>query len=145
MAITGIDFLLGNDFLKQFGNVRIEEKDQRPLLTLGDLLLNVIQLPMTKEQNTHYSVISVATVSTGCPPNPLLLEPSTILLAYQSLSIGHALMSDLCPFIPIANLSAHPVWIGEGTLKTFTTTDIVFFMNRDHLDVLPNNGVSIYI
>ena len=160
MGMTGIDLLLGNDFLKQFGNVRIDYKDQRPLLTLGDLPLNAIQLPMTYDQNIGrlltatrleipaYSVISVATVSTSCPPGPLLLEPSAALLAYQSLSVGHALVPDLCPFIPIANLSAHPVWIGEGvslgTLKTCTTTDMVVPMNRDHMDLLPINGVSIH-
>ena len=42
MGMTGIDLLLGNDFLKQFGKVRNDYNDPRPLLTLGNLPLNAI-------------------------------------------------------------------------------------------------------
>lgn len=36
MNIGGISLLLGSDFLKQFGRIQIEYKDQAALLSLGD-------------------------------------------------------------------------------------------------------------
>ena len=161
MGMTGIDLLLGNDFLKQFGKVRIDYNDPRPLLTLGDLPLNAIHphpnpttqgigklVTATNLEIPAFSVIPVATVLTFCPPGPLLLEPSATLLASQSLSAGHALVPDNCSFIPVANLSPHPVWIGEGvslgTLRTCTASDSVIPMVCDQRDTLPINGVSIH-
>ncbi|KZR96586.1 Uncharacterized protein APZ42_008998, partial [Daphnia magna] len=49
MAMSGIELLMGNDFLKQFGCIRINYQAEKPLLTMGDLPLAVISLPAKEE------------------------------------------------------------------------------------------------
>lgn len=49
MAMSGIELLMGNDFLKQFGSIRINYQAEKPLLTMGDLPLAVISIPAKEE------------------------------------------------------------------------------------------------
>ena len=42
MQMEGIDLLLGNDFLKQFGKLHIDYQDSQTLITVGKLPLNLI-------------------------------------------------------------------------------------------------------
>ena len=51
MQMEGIDLLLGNDFLKQFGKLHIDYQDSQTLITVGELPLNVIT-PKQQEQRT---------------------------------------------------------------------------------------------
>ena len=50
MQMEGIDLLLGNDFLKQFGKLHIDYQDSQTLITVGELPLNLIRLH-PKNQN----------------------------------------------------------------------------------------------
>ena len=42
MQMEGIDLLLGNDFLKQFGKLHIDYQDSQTLITVGELPSNLI-------------------------------------------------------------------------------------------------------
>jgi hypothetical protein len=43
MHMEGMDLLLGNDFLNQFGKLQIEYQASKTLITVRDLPLNVIE------------------------------------------------------------------------------------------------------
>jgi hypothetical protein len=43
MQMEEIDLLLGNDFLKQFGNLHIDYQASKTLITVVDLPLNLIK------------------------------------------------------------------------------------------------------
>ncbi len=55
MQMEGIDLLLGNDFLKQFGKLHIDYQDSQTLITVGELPLNVIT-PKKQEQGKSVKI-----------------------------------------------------------------------------------------
>ena len=46
MEMDGMTLLLGNDFLKQFGRLEIDYRNQSPLITLEEVPLNNIQIEL---------------------------------------------------------------------------------------------------
>ncbi|KZS07239.1 Uncharacterized protein APZ42_029099, partial [Daphnia magna] len=49
MGMSGMELLMGNSFLKQFGSIRINYQAEKPLPTMVDLPLAVISLPAKQE------------------------------------------------------------------------------------------------
>ncbi|KZS10694.1 Uncharacterized protein APZ42_024785 [Daphnia magna] len=100
MAMSGIELLMGNDFLKQFGSIRINYQAEKPLLTMGDLSLAVISLPAKEETE---DTILVSNERQEIP----------------ALSTGHALVQKDLENILVANLSPKSVRLEKGvTLGT---------------------------
>ncbi|KAI9552646.1 pol polyprotein [Daphnia sinensis] len=62
MAMSGMELLMGNDFLKQFGSIRINYQAEKPLLTMGDLPLAAISLPAKEESEDTLPKTAFVTV-----------------------------------------------------------------------------------
>ncbi|KAI9565302.1 hypothetical protein GHT06_009090 [Daphnia sinensis] len=100
MAMSGMELLMGNDFLKQFGSIRINYQAEKPLLTMGDLPLAAISLPAKEESE---DTVLVSNERQEIP----------------ALSTGHAIVQNDLENIPVANLSPKSVWLEKGvTLGT---------------------------
>ena len=137
MAMDGIELLLGNDFLKQYGKVQIEYKNNSTLLTLGDLPLAAVN-PFEDVEDTRprklvtcegaeipaFSVVQVRTKTAGITEGQMILNPSKKLLATKAISTGHAILvaTNNQSTVPVANLSPQPVWLCEGA--SLGTVDI---------------------
>jgi hypothetical protein len=98
MQMEGIDLLLGNDFLKQFGKLNIDYQDSQTLITVGELPLNLItpQKPepgkSVKIQTTeglNVPAFSVRQVPISQPSSleTQLFTPSRKLMIQKSLTV----------------------------------------------------------
>ena len=123
MAMSGIELLMGNDFLKQFGSIRINYQAEKPLLTMGDLPLAAISLSTVEEPKDTvfvfsdrqeipaYSIKRVPAKAFNKMEGACVLKPSDSLMAATSLSTGHALVATDLENIPVVNISPKPVWL----------------------------------
>ncbi|KAI9565174.1 hypothetical protein GHT06_008951 [Daphnia sinensis] len=131
MAMSGMELSMGNDFLKQFGSIRINYQAEKPLLTMGDLPLAAISLPAKEESEDTvlvsnerqeipaYSIKPVPAKVSSKMEGACVLKPSDSLMATTSLSTGHAIVQNDLENIPVANLSPKSVWLEKGvTLGT---------------------------
>ena len=129
LQMDGIDLLLGNDFLKQFGRLQIDYLKASTLLTLGELPLAEItaeaidtpiaQVKITAAEGTEIPPFSVVNVATHSPPvsaAQLLFTPSMNLLKTKAVSAGHAIVNTDVTVVPIANLSSVAVWLHVGAV-----------------------------
>ena len=106
MEMDGMTLLLGNDFLKQFGRLEIDYRNQSPMITLGDLSLNNIhvddgknapvggQLPvftLTARMIAAQTSAAVTILPLKKTTGHWLMEPSAHLMATKALSAGISL------------------------------------------------------
>jgi predicted aspartyl protease len=151
MQMEGIDLLLGNDFLKQFGKLNIDYQDSQTLITVGELPLNLItpQKPepgkSVKIQTTeglNVPAFSVRQVPISQPSSleTQLFTPSRKLMIQKSLTVGHALLSGRVTTVPIANMSCQDVWLDKGTTlgTSQSYTDKIFQCNLEDAGLLPS-------
>ncbi|KZR95654.1 Uncharacterized protein APZ42_010496, partial [Daphnia magna] len=116
MAMSGMELLMGNDFLAQFGSIRINYQAEKPLLTMGDFPLAAISLPAEEESEATvlvsnerqeipaYSIKPVPAKVSSKMEGACVLKPSNSLMATTSLSTGHAIVQNDLENIPVANL-----------------------------------------
>ena len=133
MQMEGIDLLLGNDFLKQFGKLHIDYQDSQTLITVGELPLNLItpkkpepgkSVKIQTTEGLNIPAFSVRQVPVSQPSglDTQLFTPSRKLMIQKSLTVGHALLSGRITTVPIANMSCQDVWLDKGsTLGTSQT------------------------
>lgn len=150
MAMEGIDLLLGNDFLKQFGKLQIDYTGDATLVTLGELPFKEIHpqdnsrlhkcsvVAATSHMIPALSVIPVATRPCTSFPVTALFTPSAGLLAKKTLTVGHAILPEKWQTIPVANLSLTPVWLEEGstlgTIQPYTNEIVQCDWNKTPLE-----------
>ena len=126
--MDGIDLILGNDFLKQYGKVQIDYRESKASITFGDQPLAAItSQPMDHQPRSvklltttdvtvpSFSVANVGTVAPALQAETFCFEPSGKLLQNKGVSVGHALLSAKVNFVPLANFTATSVWIPKGT------------------------------
>ncbi|KZS03442.1 Uncharacterized protein APZ42_033822, partial [Daphnia magna] len=131
MALSGMKLLMENDFLKQFGSIRINYQAEKPLLTMGDLPLAVISLNAKEESEDTvlvsnerqeipaYSIKPVSAKVSSKLEGACVLKQSVSLMATTSLSMVHALVQKELENISVANLSPKSLWLKKGvTLGT---------------------------
>lgn len=127
LDMSGIDVLLGNDFLKQFGKVHIDYDHDRPLLTLGDLPLAAIQVNQSTQEVENklittedasippFSLANIPAMASHPEPTDYLVQPSMRLMEKQGLSVGHALIAQDFGSILVANLTCRIAHLTRGT------------------------------
>jgi hypothetical protein len=117
--MDGIDLILGNDFLKQYGKVQIDYREQKASITFGDQPLAAItsqpidhqprsvKLVITTDVTVpSFSVPNVGTVAPSLQAESFCFEPSGKLLQNKGVSVGLALLSAKVNFVPLANFAA---------------------------------------
>ncbi|XP_045034364.1 uncharacterized protein LOC123475563 [Daphnia magna] len=127
-GMDGIDLILGNDFLKQYGKVQIDYREPKASITFGDQPLAAITSQRTDHQTRSvklitnadvtipsFSVANVMTVAPALEAENFCFEPSGKLLQTKGVSVGHALLAAKVDFTPLANLTSTSVWIPKGT------------------------------
>jgi hypothetical protein len=128
--MDGMEFLMGNDFLRQFRHLHVDYTGERTHVILGDLPSYALSFPEPPVRHTKlfamedymipaFSVVPVLTSSDIHFPTVSLFTPSKKLLSTKSLSVGHVVFSSSTRPLPVANLSAVPVWLDKHS--TFGT------------------------
>ena len=153
MEMSGINLLLGNDFLRQFRSLTIEYGGDRPELTLGveESLSNPVPAEVPVEAKSLQSLpahtLTAVTIDRPTLANyggPYLLEPSVNLLQAKSLTTGRTLLPDQPTpgFVMMLNL-AH----SDTTIMPDTTLDTVFPvsepMTMQDTEAEPVNGIDL--
>ncbi|KAI9553732.1 hypothetical protein GHT06_021668 [Daphnia sinensis] len=126
-GMDGIDLILGNDFLKQYGKVQIDYREPKTSITFGDQPLAAITSQRTDQPtrsvklitNTDitipsFSVATVVTVTPALYAENFCFEPSGKFLQTKGVSVGHALFAAKVDAVPVANLTSTSVWIQRG-------------------------------
>ena len=153
MEMSGINLLLGNDFLRQFRSLTIEYGGDRPELTLGveESLSNPVpaEVPIVAKSLQSLPAHTLTAVAIDRPTlanygGPYLLEPSVNLLQAKSLTMGRTLLPDQPTpgFVMMLNL-AH----SDTTIMPDTTLDTVFPvsepMTMQDTEAEPVNGIDL--
>ncbi|KZS03675.1 Uncharacterized protein APZ42_033546, partial [Daphnia magna] len=135
LPMNEIEFLMGNDFLRQFGHLHVDYTGEQAHVILGDLPSFALNFPEPPVRHTKlwslegciipaFSVVPVLTTLDTQFLGVSLFTPSEKLLSTKSLSVGHAVLSNATRSLPVANLSAVPVWLNKhstlGTLQPYT-------------------------
>ena len=142
IEMDGMTLLLGNDLLKQFGRLEIDYRNQSPLITLGEVPLNNIQIELdagvvlegrqpifsvTPRMIPAQSRASVQILPLRAIGGHWLLEPSNQLMASKALSVGRSLFPEgTHSSVFVTNFSTQDEWLGEGvTLGDFQQVETV--------------------
>lgn len=118
LEMNGIDLLIGNDFLKQFGQIRIDYNTPKPSINLGELPVGAITISQSAPKKLvsavareipAFFVVNVLTHPMETGTKSLIVKPSLQLLATKALSSGNSLVTVDSGMIPVANLSSSSV------------------------------------
>jgi len=141
MHMEGMDLLLGNDFLKQFGKLHIDYQASKTLLTVGDLSSNLIEPQRMEftEANKFPTTEEVNIPSFSIQHVPILsLSEEKIQLFTPSQSLETIVEdADRNSVIPVATPDTIPTIARPGTSEPqrSRSTDIVQQHHNNHNDL----------
>lgn len=126
----GIDLLMGNDLLQQFGRIQIEYKATGNLITVGDIPINAIQidiepeekLAVINEEDCTLPPLSMVNVPASWPKSvngDWRIQPADRLAASKAVSTGHAIISTDAGKIPVVNFSNKDVILPKGMIIAY--------------------------
>ncbi|KZR96153.1 Uncharacterized protein APZ42_009673, partial [Daphnia magna] len=148
LPMNEIEFLMGNDFLRQFGHLHVDYTGEQAHVIFGNQPSFALNCPEPPVQHTKlwslegciipaFSVVLILTTGDTQFPGVSPFTSSEKLLSTKSLSVGHAVLFNAKRSLPVANISAVPDWLNkhstQGTLQPYTD-DVVVSDHPDSFD-----------